>query len=172
PTGVVTLAGSAASSNFPVLAGVQTGYAGNTDAFVSRFTAAGALMDSTYLGGAAGADQANGVAVDATGAIYAAGTTAANNFPTTTGAYQTAYGGGATDAFVAKLSATGDALLYSTFVGGSTADTGTAVAVDAQGRAYLTGDRVSGITGKKQLLVSRVSADGSALSYTTLVGGP
>jgi hypothetical protein len=80
--------------------------------------------------------------VDGSGNAYVTGVTFSSNFPTTTGALQTSSGGGA-DAFVSKLNATGTALLYSTFLGGSSTDQGTGIAVDGSGNAYVTGFTLS-----------------------------
>ena len=74
------------------------------------------LVYSTYLGGS-GQDISNSIAVDDSGNAYVTGYTTSANFPTTTGAYQGAFGGGFYDAFVGKLNATGTALVYSTYWG-------------------------------------------------------
>jgi hypothetical protein len=97
------------------------------------------LAYSTYLGGSNG-DSGNGIAVDAAGDAYVAGLTASTNFPTAN-ATQSKFGGGQTDAYVAKLNASGSALLYSTYLGGggSGQDNGLGIAVDAAGNAYVTG---------------------------------
>src|SRR5262249_22058962 len=83
---------------------------------------------STYLGGG-GTDCGAGVAVDSSGNAYVTGYTF-GSFPTTSGTYQTAYGGGSSDVFVSKLNAAGSALVYSTYLGGSGGDLGSAIAVD------------------------------------------
>jgi hypothetical protein len=137
--------GYTASSNFPTTAGaVQTTYGGNKDAFVSKLTAAGcALVYSTYLGGSKGEgwDFLFGhIAVDTSGNAYVTGSTASSDFPVTSGAFQTRQGstfGG--DAFVTKLNATGSALVYSTYLGGSLEDGGYGIAVDESGNVYVTG---------------------------------
>ena len=109
------------------------------DAFVTKLNATGtALVYSTYLGGS-GDDHGIVIAVDASGNAYVTGHTASSNFPTTAGAYQAVYGGGRYDAFVTKLNATGTALVYSTYLGGSGEDDGYGIAVDASGNAYVTG---------------------------------
>jgi hypothetical protein len=97
-----------------------------------------ALDYSTYLGGN-NSDTAFGVAVDSSGCAYVTGDTTSSNFPTTSGAYQTAYGTN-NDFFVTKLNAAGSAALYSTYVGGSGDDYATGIAVDSSGCAYVTGD--------------------------------
>jgi hypothetical protein len=134
------LVGWTASSNFPTTPGAfQSTLAGSGHAFVSKLNAIGsALVYSTYLGGS-GYDHGWGIAVDPSGNAYATGVTSSSNFPTTPGAVQATYGGGQNDAFLSKLNATGSALLYSTLLGGTQADTGWGIAVDASGNAYVTG---------------------------------
>ena len=92
------------------------------------------LIYSTYLGGN-GFDQGYAIAVDSLGSAYVTGKTAAADFPTTAGAFQTNYGGG--DAFIAKLNPEGTALLYSTYLNGAS---GNGIAVDSAGNAYVTGE--------------------------------
>jgi hypothetical protein len=101
------------------------------------------LVYSTYLGGT-GTDQASGIAVDSSGAAYVTGNTSGANFPTTTGAFQTTYGGGGYDLFVTKLNSSGNALVYSTYLGGSGLDYGYGIAVNANNEAYVTGYTSSG----------------------------
>src|SRR5207244_1714133 len=107
------------------------------------------LVYATYLGGGSD-DQGNGIAVTPDGDAFVAGTTGSSDFPTTAAAYQTTFSGsgvGPTDAFVARLNATGEALLYSTFLGGSLSSStagatqsGKAIAVDPKTDiAYVTG---------------------------------
>ncbi len=138
--------GNTSSANFPTTAGAyQTslGGSGNIKAFVSKLNPAGSnLVYSTYLGGGAG-DYGQALAVDGVGNAYVVGTTYSTNFPTTPGAPQTHSGGGScsggcSDAFVTKLTATGGALAYSTYLGGSDNDVGQGVAVDRAGNAYVT----------------------------------
>lgn len=132
--------------------GYQTGYGGGTsllvtgDAFVAKYSAAGTLIFLTYLGGG-GDDAAMGIAVDASGNSYVTGYTNSNNFPVTSGAFQSKFAGFTDssislpqgDAFVSKLSADGSTLLYSTYLGGAGDDMGTAIAIDSSGSAYVTG---------------------------------
>ena len=136
--------GSTSSTNFPTSVGAfQTTILGGSAAFVTKLNPTGtSLIYSTYLGGSR-YDTGYGVAVDASGNAYVTGLTSSTNFPTTVGAFQTTTGGGG-DAFVAKLNPTGAALIYSTYLGGSTTDYGTRIAVDASGNAYVTGYTESG----------------------------
>ena len=108
------------STNFATAGAYQTVNAGGNDAFVAKLNAAGsALVYATYLGGS-GDDRGLGIAVDGSGNAYVTGVTASTNFPTLN-AYQSAYGGNG-DAFVTKFNASGSALLYSTYLGGSGSD--------------------------------------------------
>src|SRR5439155_834674 len=121
----------------------QTTLHGGGDAFVTKLNPTGsALVYSTYLGGS-GFDSGFRIAVDGAGNAYVTGDTFSTNFPTTSGAFQTTFGGGVRDAFVTKLNPTGSALVYSTYLGGSEADGGRAIAVDAAGNAYVTGITLS-----------------------------
>ena len=98
--------------------------------------AGSALVYSTYLGGSSG-DGGNGIAVDSSGNAYVTGYTNSTNFPTAN-PLQAVYGG-CGDAFVAKLNPGGSALVYSTYLGGSSDDRGYGIAVDSSGNAYVTG---------------------------------
>jgi hypothetical protein len=128
----------------PTPGAFQTTYAGGGDAFVAKLNTVGsALIYFTYLGGS-GSDagtysEADAfVAVDASGNAYVTGRTGSSDFPTTSDAFQIIYGGNG-DAFVTKLNAAGSALLYSTYLGGSSSDEAFAVAIDGSGNAYVTG---------------------------------
>jgi hypothetical protein len=114
--------------------------------------------------------------------VYVTGQTD-GNFPTTPGAYQTVFGGGAWDVFVAKLNATGTALVYSTYLGGAGTDRGYGIAVDGTGAAYVTGQTGGGFPttpgawqttfgGATDAFVTKLSATGAALVYSTYLGGP
>ena len=138
--GRVHVTGQTQSTNFPVVNALQAAKSGLSltwDVFVSMLDASGAaLVYSTYLGGTLH-ERGNGIAVDAAGNAYVAGTTSSTDFPTLN-ARQPAYGGGIGDGFIAKVGP-GGALLYATYLGGGDFDDLTAVAVTPQGRAYVTG---------------------------------
>ena len=137
------------------------------------------LNYSTYLGGSGG-DSGNSIAVDAAGAVYVTGSTTSLNFPVR-GAIQATFGGD-TDAFVLKLHPAGTHTEYATYLGGLSEDRGNAIAVDAQGRAHVVGyTRSSNFpvasplqatrAGGSDVFVSRLTADGAALDYSTFLGG-
>lgn len=145
------------------------------------------LVYSTFLGGA-NVDLGSDITVDASGNAYVAGTTQLlsipSTFPTTAGAFDTTHNG-SQDAFVTKINSTGSALVYSTFIGGSDLDGASAIALDAAGNAYVTGTTSStdfpttvgafdnthnGIPGS-DAFVTKLNASGSALVYSTYLGG-
>ncbi len=141
------------------------------------------LQYSTFLGGTA-SDAASGIAVDSNGNAFITGKTSSTDFPTTTGAYQTSLHG-TTNVFVTELNPTGTALVYSTYLGGLTGngDTGFAIAIDAQGDAYVTGlttssnfPTVNAIQSELKstagdAFVAEVNPTGSGLIYSTYLGG-
>ena len=181
--------GQAGSTNFPTTAGsfqpAISGDLGYTDAFVTKINAAGsAIVYSTYLGGS-GPDVALGVAVDANGSAYVIGEEQSTNFPSTAGAFQTPQFDW--DVFVVKLNPTGSALTYASHFGSEGADHGLAIALDAAGNAYTTGwttlpgpsrsfPAVNAFQpnyggGNNDAFVAKLNASGSALVYSTYLGG-
>ena len=183
-SGCVYVAGGTYSTNFPVVAALQSVAGGNQDAFVTKFDASGAaVFYSTYLGGngAVTGEQANAIAVDASGNAYVAGVTNSSNFPVTAGTFQGNYNG-VSDAFVAKVSAAGSALVYSTFLGGSSFDWASGIRVDSSGNAYVAGytssldfPLASGVQntfgGAYDAFVSKLGPSGNALGFSTFYGG-
>jgi hypothetical protein len=138
-SGNAYVTGHTNSTNFPTTAGAfQPVFAGGLwDAFVTKLDSTGStLIYSTYLGGM-GFDQAFAIAVDDRGHAYTTGRTNSANFPTVN-AFQ-GFSGGGLDAFVTKLDPTGSALVYSTYLGGSSSEEADGIAVDLQGNAYVTG---------------------------------
>jgi Beta-propeller repeat len=135
---------------------------------------------STFLGGSLGAG-ADGMAVDSSGDIYLIGGTNSNDFPMTSAAFQNALAGD-TDAFVSKLSEDGSHLIFSTYLGGSNSEFPHGIAVDSSGNSYLTGETNSTdfplVTpyqsqnlGGGSGFISKLSADGSTLVFSTYLGG-
>jgi len=132
-SGNVYVTGTTVSADFPTSANAFQGAGG---AFVTKLNPTdGTLVYSTYLGVSA---QGQSIAVDSTGSAYVAGGTNESEFPTVN-AIQNVFGGGTTDAFVAKLNPSGNALVYSTFLGGEDGDSGNGIAVDVFGQAYVAG---------------------------------
>lgn len=134
---------------------------------------------ATYLGGS-NLDDCLGLAVDGSGAAYIVGQTGSVNFPTKNAAQAVYHGGG--DAFVAKLNPSGSALIYSTYLGGSGYEFGTAIAVDGKGQAYVTGYTTSvdfpvahallpTYQGNYDGFVAALNVAGDGLVYSTYLGG-
>ncbi|WP_420265436.1 SBBP repeat-containing protein [Candidatus Magnetominusculus dajiuhuensis] len=185
-SGYAYVAGRAGSTNFPTTTGVlQTTFSGYYyNAFVTKLNQTGtALVYSTYLGGSRG-DYVYSIAVDSSGYAYVAGYTYSSNFPTTTGAYQTTYAGGYyDDAFVTKLNQSGTALVYSTYLGGSGGGFAHSIAVDSSGYAYVAGSTSSTdfptttgayqttLVGGSDAFVTKLNQSGTALVYSTYLGG-
>ncbi len=186
-SGCAYLVGYTDSTNFPTTSGAfDTTHGGGTyDSFVAKVNAAGtALVYSTFIGGS-GSDQANGIAVDTSGNAYVVGSTSSTQatFPVTVGPDLTSNGNG--DVFVAKVNANGTALVYCGYIGGSVADQGFGIAVDASGNAYVTGVAASTETtfpvtvgpdlthngGTYDAFVAKVNAAGTALDYCGYIGG-
>ena len=148
-SGNAYVVGTTFASDFPHTANAfqtQIGGGDAQNAFITELDATGSgLVYSTYLGGNQD-DQGKGIAVDSLGNAYVTGYTSSPDFPTLN-AFQPALGGGLTlNAFVAKLNPAGSALVYSTYLGGGggyRGDLGHAIAVDASGNAYVTGEASS-----------------------------
>jgi len=146
-SGNAYVTGVTSSRDFPTVNPLQPALAGFLDTFVAKLNAAGsALLYSTYLGGSVRGgsgifgDYSFGIAVDGSGNAYVIGMTESLDFPTVS-PLQPNYGGGTFDAFVSKLNAAGSALLYSTYLGGSSFDGGGGgIAVDGSGNAYVFGN--------------------------------
>ncbi len=147
------------------------------------------LNYSTFLGGS-DSDYGSAIAIDSAGYMYVVGTTSSVDFPTTPGAVfptrTDCNSGECEDAFITKLNPSGNALVYSTYLGGSNYDYGTAIAVDASGNAYVTGSTQStdfpttagalqrscgGTCFYNDAFVAELNSTGSALIYSTYLGG-
>jgi uncharacterized protein (TIGR03437 family) len=184
--GYAYVSGYTTSPNFPTTQpAYQSTLKGSQAGFVARFDPKGPLVYSTYLSGS-GQEDALVIATDGTGYAYVSGYTTSPDFPTTQGAYQSTLKGGE-DLFVAKVAPTGNALAYSTFLGGSLDEEAWAMAVDGSGAAYVTGFTYStdyptrspyqatnrgGPSGNAaDAMVSKLSPSGNALVFSTYLGG-
>jgi len=174
--GQAYVTGETGSSDFPTLNPYQTDQL-YSDAFVAKFSTSGTLIYSTYLGGE-DTDRGYGIAVDDSGNAFVTGVTSSSNFPTLN-PYQTYQGN--QDVFVAKLSSSGNNLIYSTYLGGGSYDIGLGIAVDGSGNAYVTGQTSSSNfptlnpyqtdQGAEDAFVTKLSGTGSSLIYSTYLGG-
>ncbi len=172
------ITGKTTSSDFPIQNPYQTNQGGD-DVFVTKLNATGnGLIYSTYLGGNSG-EEVFGIVVDSVGNAYIAGNTESTDFPTQN-PYQTNQGGA--DAFVTKLNATGNGLVYSTYLGGDSNDEGADIAVDSVGNVYIPGWTYSTnyptqnayqstLQGGIDVFVTKLNVTGNGLFYSTYLGG-
>jgi len=178
----VYVTGYTLSTDFPIVNAIQPTFGGGLlDSFVTKINAAGnAFVYSTYLGGS-GDDVGTGIAVNSTGKVYLTGVTTSINFPTVNAIQPTLhspYG----NAFVTKINAGGTALVYSTYLGGSSSEDGEGIAVDPGGNVYVAGGTTSAdfpivnaiqpvLNGFGDAFVTKINPAGSALLYSTYLGG-
>jgi hypothetical protein len=176
---------SSAEFTFPVIGGPDLTENGEDDAFVAKVNASGtALVYCGYIGGS-GYDRGYGIAVDGSGNAYVTGETFSTQatFPVIGGPDLT-YNGGESDAFVAKVDASGTALVYCGYIGGLGDGWGRGIAVDGSGNAYVTGFTGSSqasfpviggpdltYNGSYDAFVAKVNASGTALVYCGYIGG-
>jgi len=175
------ITGGTYSNIFPTVNPVQPTWGGDADAFVSKLSLDGsALLYSTYLGGT-DQDAGTGIALDAAGSAYVIGTANSSNFPTAHALQPDR--DGTNDAFIAKLSSAGSTLTISTYLGGSETEFGAGIDVDEYGNVYVTGSTYSTdfptanpfssilVYGFEKAFVTKLNAAGSALVYSTYLGG-
>jgi uncharacterized protein (TIGR03437 family) len=182
PAGNAYVTGSTNGDDFPTTTAAYQTAASNavSVAFVMKFNPAGQPAYSTYLGGEI-SDAAKGIAVDFAGNAYLAGVTSSPGFPSTDGVIKAGLTG-TSDAFVTKLNAAGNDLVYSTYLGGSGADGATAIGLDLVGNAYVTGTTNSpdfpanrslqgspagGVDG----FVAKIDPAGANIVYSSYIGG-
>jgi photosystem II stability/assembly factor-like uncharacterized protein len=185
-SGAAYVAGITQSTDVPVLNPLQPNAGGLMDIFVAKISDAGGLVYSTYLGGGS-SDYAPRIAADASGQAHVVGITTSSNFPVAN-AFQPAFGGGYYDVFVTTLNASGNGLVYSTYLGGNDQEDtfsqtgGPAVAVGPSGEAVVTGStrstnfptrgamqsRYGG--GLSDAFVAKFDAEGQLVS-STYIGG-
>ncbi len=191
--GAAYVTGYSYSTDFSTTPGVlYTTTNGSADVFVVKVNPTGtALTYVTFVGGSNG-DWGGDIALDGVGSAYVTGRTESSNFPITSGAFDTTYGGG--DAFVVKLDPSGNTLEFSTFLGGSESDSAFALAVDSGGGIYIGGATISadfpvtpntldnsyngGTCGSQYTpsacedgFLAKLSLSGSSLEYSTYLGG-
>jgi photosystem II stability/assembly factor-like uncharacterized protein len=183
-SGNAYIAGLTTSSDYPTVSAAQATFGGGQncgDAFVTKLNAAGsAISFSTFLGGT-GCDLAKAIALDSSGNVYVTGQTGSANLATP-GAFRTTVGDLTGDAFVAKFTS-GGSPGYFTYLGGENTDIGWGIAADSSGNAYITGQTNSASFPTANAIqptnggsagdgfVTKINSAGSALVYSTFLGG-
>jgi hypothetical protein len=177
------VAGTTFSSNFPVTSGAfQTTNKDDHTVFLAKLNGTGSALDFATLLGGTGQEEGNGLAIDSKGDCFVTGDTYSSDFPVTSGAFQTTlHSSDGSNAFVAEVNPTGTALIYSTYLGGSLLDIANAIAIDGSGNAYVAGFSESSDfpttegafqTTPGGVFVSGLNSTGTALLYSTYLGGP
>ena len=183
PNGIVTVAG-VAGAGFPTTAGSLVGK-GSSDVFVTRLTASGAGLISSATFGGSSSDLAEAMFVQPSGEVTVTGQTFSSDFPVTPNAYDTAIGAPTppfvSDAFVARVSADGRSLVFSTYLGGSLFDAGSAVSCDTDGSTIVAGSASAAgdfpvvpggySTTPNEIFVARLDPTGTNLKSSTFFGG-
>ena len=183
-SGNAFVTGRTDSNNFPLWNPLYATHS-NADAFVTKLGPDGAILFSTYLGGTL-SDEGYDIAVDSSGDAYVTGYTSSTNFPVVNPLQAARAGTLYWDVFVTKIASDGRSLIYSTYLGGTGADLPNAIAVDADGNAYVTGQTTSNPTPTDfpvvnafqasrrsyiDAFVSKINPPGNALVYSTFLGG-
>ncbi|HEU0120198.1 MAG TPA: hypothetical protein VFQ91_06705 [Bryobacteraceae bacterium] len=183
--GNIVVVGETASSNFPTQLAYSATAGGGVDGFISRFSAAGALLSSSYFGGGSD-DRIRAVAVGSNGILHVTGSTSSSNFPIVSAPFSSIRG--SMDAFYARFNSTANGLALSTYLGGSAGtslaeEAGYGIAVDSQGRAWIAGVTPStdfpGAAGGAQSSYGGGTSDGfvsvftfaGSLEWSTYLGG-
>ncbi len=171
-------------ANVPGYDVTYNGGSGSSDAFVFKVNASGQIVYCTFLGGG-NSDLGRAITVDDAGSAYLTGGTFSEDFPTTTGAYDTSHNFDVRDVFVTKLSPDGQSLLFSTFIGGAGQDSGQDIIVDHAGGVHIAGwttsagfpttlnafDASFNTSNNFDGFIASLSADGSTLNYSSFFGG-
>jgi hypothetical protein len=182
-SGWVYVAGQTLSTDFPAgKRGIRPAAAERNDAFVAKLSSSGQVLRHLTVLGGDDSDAAAGVAADDKGRVYLTGWTFSDDFPVTPSAFDPTPNGDR-DAFLAKLSIDGSLLEYATYLGGYEADEGTAIVVDEDRRASLTGTTTSpdfpfsssafdsSHNGGRDVFATQFTDWGGALEFSTLIGG-
>jgi hypothetical protein len=182
-SGNAYVTGFTESSDFPTTpSAYDTSHNGGQDVFITKLNSSGSTLSySTFLG-VSGDESGWVIAIDGSGNAYVTSGTESTDFPTTSGSYDTSHNGGR-DVFVTKLNSSGSTLSYSTYLGGSGDEDGRGIAIDGSGSAYVTGMTSSSnfpttpgafdpsLNSGWDVFVTKLNSSGSALSYSTYLGG-
>lgn len=178
-TGNAYVTGWTTSSDFPTQKPFQPSSGGGKDAFVAKLNPSGALVFSSYYGGA-GQDSGNAIAVDAAGNVFVAGETDSANLNVKNALQASSRGG--SDAFVLQIDPNGSTVLFATYLGGRLSDRATAIALDSSGCVYVTGSTGSpdfpvlnafqmNLTGAASAFVAKIDPAARKLVFSGFLGG-
>ncbi len=168
------------SINFPSVNAFESTHNGSQDAFITKLNTTGTgIVFSSFLGGSS-YDTADGLSIDSNNNIYLSGTTGSDNFPTYKGLNASRNGGD--DGFIAKLNSTGNGLIFSTYLGGSSNENTVKIAVDSYDNIYVAGTTFSAnfpkvnafdtvIAGGSEAFVTKLNATGTGLIFSSYLGG-
>ena len=184
PSENIFISGNTTSTNLPTTsAAYDKTLGGSKDIFVTKFSAPGnSLIFSTYLGSKGVDGTLGGLAVDNGGNAYVTGFTESTSYPITAAVWDSSFSG-SNEAFVTKLNSPGSALVYSTFLGGSSIEFGRGIGVDVLGDVIVTGYTKSAnwpatkdaydssYNGDLDIFLTLLSATGKGLLYSTYIGG-
>ncbi len=165
--------------DYPTTGSAYKTSTGGQDAVVSKLAADGSLVYSTFLGGDASSEEGFGIAVRSNGNAVVTGMTYSADFPIV-GGFQSTHGGW--DTFVTELNASGTALVFSSYHGGSNDECGRGIALDSTGAIYISGwtyslDLPTTASAHRttpnswDLYVAKIAPDGSSRIYSTYLGG-
>ena len=181
PTGGVYVVGHTTSTDFPLVNAFQTERHGDSDVWIAKLDATGTVVYATYYGGSS-FENGMAIALGPTGAVYVTGTTGSQDLPAATG-FQQVHAGGSADGFVLRLSEDGSGPAHATYLGGSGNEFVSGIAVDAADQVHIAGNtgsldfptaaafQGSHGGGLNDAFVSKLSADGTTLVFSTYLGG-
>jgi hypothetical protein len=178
-SGNVFVTGGTSSSDFPVANAIDDTYNGDYEAFVTKLTSSGGLVYSTFIGGDS-RDQGESIDVDSEGSVYVSGVTQSPDFPLSNPIDSVL---NASEGFVLKIDPLGTSILFSTFIGGSGADSINGIVTDSMGNMYLTGQTnstdfpVVGVPGcifsggALDGVLLKLNSPGDLILFSTYIGG-
>ena len=174
----IFVGGGTSSADFPTLGGYDQSYNGSSDIWLGKLSTSGTLVWATYLGGSGG-DQLSSIALDIAGRVTIGGGSGSSDIPVVNG-YDTTHNNN-WDFYAARLSASGDSLLWATFVGGRDSETAVGLALDSAGNVAFAGYTMSEdlptpggydlTPSGVDFYVAKLSSDGSSLMWGTYLGG-
>jgi len=179
-SGAAYVGGYTGSSDYPIKKAYQKSLRGSVDAFIAKVAPSGNSLDFSTFFGSSGKDYCTDLAVDGEGRVTVVGPVYGFNLPLKS-PFQKTFGGGNGDGFVARFSAAGDRLVFSSYLGGANYDEPAAVALDGSGAVYITGYTTGNFPlknafqkarkGGREVFVTKIDPAGKGLVYSSYLGG-